>query len=586
MAKKKMDDTKPRMCMICRRKFVGKPALINHMGKTHESNIPDGWSASRYENFLRTGKTEGRCVECGKPTDWNESTWKYHRLCKNPKCRENNAKHAKENMVRVHKKEHLLDDPNMQKKMIYAKRTSGTYYFEDPDDPTIKYPTMYDSSFAKDFLEMLDAFNFNGRDILAPSPNVYTYEYDGKPHFYIPDVYIISLNLEVELKDGGDNPNKHPKIQKVDKEKERLKDEVMDKLSDQVNYIKICNKDYSGFFALLSQLKAEDHIVYMPKWREPSDTVMHESTVSFINDYKKQLNYAKNVTVPVLSYADVVLELEKDVKKIKTENDYRKMETMIGELRHHLVYVANNSNTEENTRLNFEAKRAIKTVDTVLMPALDLKRKTFAKSKMKSVSEAAIADLLNPAKYQPVYVVLFHTGSKTATIIKEVTHDAWSHATITFDESLTQMYSFNSHGFIVENIYESIYAKQPHKIPVSVYALMVSVDIKDQMQKFIEQMVATKDIFQYNIKGMLSFVTGWSGDNVETKKFCSQFVSEILTMANENIIDRPAYKIKPVDLSTNENLHHIYTGKLSNYNPKRVRACLLEKIKLGVFDDD
>jgi uncharacterized protein YdcH (DUF465 family) len=125
---------------------------------------------------------------------------------------------------------------------------------------------MYDSSYGKDFFEMLDTFlGWDGADIIAPSPHTYYYTYEGKEHFYIPDAYSTSLNLEIELKDGGDNPNMHPKIQSVDKVKEKLKDEVMESLKDQVNYIKICNKDYSGFFALLSELRAKDFCP-LPKW--------------------------------------------------------------------------------------------------------------------------------------------------------------------------------------------------------------------------------------------------------------------------------------------------------------------------------
>lgn len=64
---------------------------------------------------------------------------------------------------------------------------------------------------------------FDSDDIFAPSPHTYYYEYEGTKHFYIPDFFIGSLNLEVEIKDGGDNPNNHHKIQAVDKVKEEKK---------------------------------------------------------------------------------------------------------------------------------------------------------------------------------------------------------------------------------------------------------------------------------------------------------------------------------------------------------------------------
>ena len=100
-------------------------------------------------------------------------------------------------------------------------------------------------------------FNFESADIIAPSPNVYRYQYNGEDHFYIPDFYIPDLRLEVEIKDGGDNPNMHHKIQSVDKVKEKYKDDALLKQRDN-NYIKVVNKKYGDFLALINKLRSDD----------------------------------------------------------------------------------------------------------------------------------------------------------------------------------------------------------------------------------------------------------------------------------------------------------------------------------------
>ena len=92
--------------------------------------------------------------------------------------------------------------------------------------------------------------NFDPDDLLSPSPHTYWYMYEGKKHFYIPDFYVPSLNLEIEIKDGGDNPNMHHKIQDVDKIKEQAKDDVMK--NNQTNYLKIVNKKNEDFLKYLS----------------------------------------------------------------------------------------------------------------------------------------------------------------------------------------------------------------------------------------------------------------------------------------------------------------------------------------------
>jgi hypothetical protein len=90
---------------------------------------------------------------------------------------------------------------------------------------------------------------------MAPSPHTFYYTYEGKKHFYFPDFFIPSLNLEVEIKDGGDNPNMHHKIQDVDKVKEKLKDEVLSSKSIPFNYIKIVNKDNKALLQYLEVAK-------------------------------------------------------------------------------------------------------------------------------------------------------------------------------------------------------------------------------------------------------------------------------------------------------------------------------------------
>lgn len=243
-------------CKICEKSFIDKRKLVLHIDRCHGDQVPDEWTSARYENYLRTGKTHGTCVICKGDTPWNDVTWKYCRLCGKKSCTDKAREIAEKNLLKSKGVTHaqMLSDPDFQRKMVYAKRTSGTYKFtESLSNVEIRY----DSSYGKDFLEMLDLFmGFCDVDIIGPSPNTYTYTYDGKPHFYIPDFYIPSLNLEVEIKDGGSNPNMHPKIQKVDKVKEQLKDRVMEK--SKVNYVKISNKDYTSFFKMLDILKERD----------------------------------------------------------------------------------------------------------------------------------------------------------------------------------------------------------------------------------------------------------------------------------------------------------------------------------------
>ena len=57
------------------------------MDQEHPEHRPHGFSDTRYFYYALTGKVEGKCVTCGKPTEWNEETQKYNRFCNNPACK-------------------------------------------------------------------------------------------------------------------------------------------------------------------------------------------------------------------------------------------------------------------------------------------------------------------------------------------------------------------------------------------------------------------------------------------------------------------------------------------------------------------
>ena len=239
-------------CKLCGKKYTELTALYNHIESKHKDMIPKDMSVQQYYYYMKTGKMNGNCVMCKQPTNWNSNTGKYNRFCGDPKCKNEYVKIMKSRMIAKYGKSHLLNDPNKQREMLANRKISGTYEWSDG-----RHETTYTGSYELDFLKTLDEFfDWDPEDITMPSPHTYTYKYEGEDKFYIPDVFIHSLDLEIEIKDGGDNPNNHHKIQEVDKEKERLKDEVM-KSQKHFHYIKITNKNYENFFRFLSEIKKE-----------------------------------------------------------------------------------------------------------------------------------------------------------------------------------------------------------------------------------------------------------------------------------------------------------------------------------------
>ena len=244
-------------CPICNRKFKTLNGWGSHMTSEHPEFIPEGYSISRYFYFTVTGKTHGVCRTCKANTEWNENTMKYDQYCKDPKCKEAYAKIAKQRMIGKYGKVHLLNDPNHQKKMLENRKISGKYKFQDG----IEFG--YVGSYEREFLKMLDTMmQWHSNDLMSPSPHTYYYEYRNEKDieanwgtkFYIPDFYIPSLNLEIEIKQ---TTSTNQEFLDIVREKEYLKDEVM-KTNKDVNYLKITDNNFAPFFEFL--LKAKENI--------------------------------------------------------------------------------------------------------------------------------------------------------------------------------------------------------------------------------------------------------------------------------------------------------------------------------------
>ncbi len=247
MATKQYKTNKRYMCPYCDNKFL-RTDLIEHIETEHPEMIPEGYSAARLIYEIVNKKNYGTCMICkDKVYEWDDKLCKYKNLCKKPSCREAVRKTSINNMMRVYNKPHLLDDPIQQEKMLAKRRISGTYKFST-DGTVVPYTGQYE----KKLLEFFDkALNVDGKDIQSPGP-IFEYDYDGKKHFWITDVYYIPANLVIEVKDGGTNPNNRP--MKSYREKQIAKEKM---ITDKgtFNYLRLTNNNFLQLFEILADIK-------------------------------------------------------------------------------------------------------------------------------------------------------------------------------------------------------------------------------------------------------------------------------------------------------------------------------------------
>ena len=181
---------------------------------------------------------------------------------------------------------------------------------------------------------------------------------------------------------------------------------------------------------------------------------------------------------------------------------------------------------------------------------------------------------------------LTYTGTMMAKLVEWWTHDRWTHSSFSLDETMTDMFSFTAIGLTNENIYTGDFKVQAHRSRYSVWAMMVPAEIKKDIETMLRIMYSQRERFRYSIKGVLSFVTGWSGYNGDNAKFCSQFVAEIINMIDYKILGRSADNIRPQSFTETGHLVHLTHGKLLQYDAKKTMDTLIAKIKKGEFTDD
>jgi len=216
---------------------------------------------------INSNKPMGRlCVMCKKNnTAFNKETLKYSRFCQAPKCKEDYKNLRKDRFNAKGIPEHPMTDPEYQRKMLARHQNAQKYVWND------QYSFDIIGKLEEAWLNKLKELDWDPADIFMPSPVTYYYRWpDGSVHMYIPDCYLASLSLEVEIKDDFDGaiPGREH-----NREIEKLKDQRMKVITanSNINYIKIIGKDYNEF--LSTYVKGD-----------PKEGIVNESYIDEIND--------------------------------------------------------------------------------------------------------------------------------------------------------------------------------------------------------------------------------------------------------------------------------------------------------------
>ncbi|GAE94534.1 hypothetical protein JCM21714_3696 [Gracilibacillus boraciitolerans JCM 21714] len=171
-------------------------------------------------------------------------------------------------------------------------------------------------------------------------------------------------------------------------------------------------------------------------------------------------------------------------------------------------------------------------------------------------------------KMKKIYLLFTDTGTMLSRMINLCTKSTLNHASIAFDTSMIEVYSFGrkqaynpwSGGFVKEDLRSPFFSHAK----CAIYQLSITENTYQLLWHRIKKMEVETDLYRYNLLGLFGvlFNMEW---NRQHAFFCSEFVVTVLKEAGLYSNDKPACLIKPQDLKEWHALQLIYHGDLSIY---------------------
>ena len=165
-----------------------------------------------------------------------------------------------------------------------------------------------------------------------------------------------------------------------------------------------------------------------------------------------------------------------------------------------------------------------------------------------------------------VYLVLTQTYSGVSKTIKYITHDKYSHASISFDPKCEEMYSFGRKYryfpligiFLKEELTKGLFKNKGALI--SIYEIDITEEQFEKIRNKVNKIKRTNR--GYNIIGLL--LAYFRIKLHRNKYYCSEFVYEVFSSKGVDIYDKNNIKFKPMEL-VKKNFKKIYEGTITDF---------------------
>ena len=152
--------------------------------------------------------------------------------------------------------------------------------------------------------------------------------------------------------------------------------------------------------------------------------------------------------------------------------------------------------------------------------------------------------------------------------IKLYTKKPYNHVSISFNEDLTDIYSFGrkmpSNPFIGGFVKEDLNTQIFKEAGCAIYSYEVTEQQYNQMLYKVREMENERNLYRYNFIGLLAAMA-----HLEIHRkyayFCSQFVAMILQEGDIYVADKPICFTSPYDIQACNKMELVFEGPLKKY---------------------
>lgn len=182
---------------------------------------------------------------------------------------------------------------------------------------------------------------------------------------------------------------------------------------------------------------------------------------------------------------------------------------------------------------------------------------------------------INTQRY--VYIVLTRTGTSVARVIRTLTRKPYSHASISVDISLQQLFSFCRNdprfplpaSFNEECVGQGVFGRFSD-IPCEIYEIPITEEQYQRLKEQIDHFVTYREQYSYSLSGLVSIPLQIKRE-LRYKFVCSQFVAYMLQECDVTL-EKPASLYSPEDLRHLPDARLIYRGELNSYYSQSLQS--------------